>query len=105
VTRALFSRAAAGHACLVPPRDPRLRPALERALPAGSPGHDPGCRSDRSPWLFLFGDGEWHRVTVRAWWRDCLGRQVVQIEWHINGSTWEETYLFDNEKARPAWPG
>jgi hypothetical protein len=100
VTRALFSRAADGHACLVPPRDPRLRPALEVARPADSPGHDPGYRSDRSPWLFLFGDGEWHQVTVRAWWRDRLGREVVDIQWHIDGDTWEETYLASPERMR-----
>jgi hypothetical protein len=84
----------------MPPRDPRLRPALERALPADSPGHDPGYRSGRSPWLFLFGDGEWHQVTVRAWWRDRLGREVVDIQWHIDGDTWEETYLASPERMR-----
>jgi hypothetical protein len=39
-------------------------------------------------------------VTVRAWWRDRLGRQVVDIQWHIDGSTWEETYLASPERMR-----
>ena len=84
----------------MPPRDPRLCPALERALPADSPGRDPGYRTDRSPWLFLFGDREWHRVQARAWWRDRLGREVVQIEWHAAGSTWSESYLVDRTRMR-----
>jgi hypothetical protein len=85
----------------MPPRDPRLCPALERALPADSPGRDPGWRDGLDlPWRFLFGDHEWHPVAVRARWTDRHGRLVVQIEWHAAGSTWEETYLFDGEKAR-----
>jgi hypothetical protein len=83
----------------MPPRDPRLRPALERALP-GDSGIFDGYRDDNSPWRFLFGDGEWHPVSVRAWWTDRHGRTVVQVEWHAAGSTWEESYLFDEEKAR-----
>jgi hypothetical protein len=86
----------------MPPRDPRLCPALERALPADSPGHDPGYRPDRSPWLFLFGDGEWRPVSVRAWWRDRHGREVVQVEWHADGGTYGESYLADPEKMREA---
>jgi hypothetical protein len=84
----------------MPPRDPRLCPALERALPADSPGHDSGYRSDQSPWMFLFGDGEWHPVSARAWWTDRDGRGVVQIEWHADGSTWEETYLVDHARMQ-----
>jgi hypothetical protein len=84
----------------MPPRDPRLCPALERALPADSPGRDPGYRDDRSPWLFLFGDRQWHPVTVVAWWTDRHSREIVQIEWHIDGSTWDESYVFDAAKAR-----
>jgi len=84
----------------VPPRDPRLCPALERALPADSPGHDPGYRGERSPWLFLFGDGGRHPVTVRARWADRHGREVVEIEWHGGGDTWSEAYLADPERMR-----
>jgi len=64
----------------MPPRDPRLCPALDRALPCDSPGRDPGYRGERSPWLFLFGDRGWHPVTVRA-------REVVEVEWHGGGDT------------------
>jgi hypothetical protein len=85
----------------MPPRDPRLCPALEVARPVDPPGRDPGCRDGgNSPRLFLFGDGEWHRVSVRAWWHDRYGRQVVQVEFHADGSTYEETYLAEAEKMR-----
>lgn len=84
----------------MPPRDPRLCPALDRALPGDSGGHA-GYRPDaNAPWDFLFGDGQWHRVSVRAWWLDRLDRQVVLIEWHAAGSTWSETYLASAEKMR-----
>lgn len=84
----------------MPPRDPRLRPALERALPSGSPGRDPGYREDRSPYLFLFGDGGWHPVQARAWWRDKHGREVVQVEWSADGSTWGEAYVVNPAMMR-----
>lgn len=84
----------------MPPRDPRLCPALERALPADSPGRDPGYRDDRSPWLLLFGDREWHPVTVVAWWTDRHGKGVVQIEWHIDGSTYDESFIVDHSRMR-----
>jgi hypothetical protein len=86
----------------MPPRDPRLCPALERALPADSLGGDPGYRPDRSPWLFLFGDGEWHPVSVRAWQRDRHGREVVQVEWSADGSTWGGSYIADRSRMREA---
>lgn len=84
----------------MPPRDPKDRPALDRALPADSPGRDPGYRSDNSPWEFVFGDGEWHPVTVIAWWTDRHRRQVVQVEWHAEGSTWEESFVANPERMR-----
>jgi hypothetical protein len=48
--------------------------------------------------MFLFGDGYWHPVSVRARWRDRHGREVVQVEWSADGSTWGESYLADLEK-------
>lgn len=87
---------------LMPPRDLRLCPALEVALPADSPGHDPSYRPDRTLWEFLFGDGGWHTVTAVAWWTDRHGRPVVQIEWHAASSTWEETYIVDEGRMREA---
>lgn len=83
----------------MPPRDPRLCPALDRALP-GDSGIFLGYRDDNSPWRFVFGDHEWHPVSVRAWWTDRYGRSVVQVEWHINGSTYEESFVVDRERMR-----
>ena len=64
---------------------PDNRPALAPALPGDtSPGRDHGWRDgNRHRWLFLFGDGfdDWRPVTVRAWWADDSGREVVQVEW------------------------
>ncbi len=84
----------------MPPRDPRLCPALDRAMPADDvPGT---ARVPEWPerWLVLFGSGEWHPVRVRAWWTDRHGRRVVQVEWHADGSTWEGSYLADPDRMR-----
>lgn len=69
-------------------------------MPGDSPGIDRAWRPDSSPWEFLFGDGAWHLVRVTGWWLDKDGEQVVQIEWHADGSTWEESYLVDPVKLR-----
>lgn len=83
------------------PRDPRLRPALEVSWPADA---DPAAPARRgSGWdlrLVLFGDGEWHRVTVRAWRTDKAAREVIDVEWRAAGSTWSESYLFNAERVR-----
>jgi hypothetical protein len=85
----------------MPPRDPRLCPDLQRAMPADSPGHDPGWRDGLNlPWDVLFGDGYFHRVRARAWWHDRHGREVVEVEWSIGGGTFNETYLVDRERMR-----
>lgn len=88
----------------MPPDYPRNRPALETASPGDTtPGRDHGWRDgNRHRWLFRFGDGEWHPVTVRAWWADDLNREVVQIEFWDRGemATREGAYLFDPGKAR-----
>ena len=84
----------------MPPRDPRLCPALERALPADDvPG------TSRIPdWpelhLVLFGGGEWHPVSVRSWSTDRYGRTTIGVEWHIDGETWGESYLVDRDRIR-----
>jgi hypothetical protein len=83
----------------MPPRDAKPCPALERALP-GDSGIFDGYRDDQSPWRFLFGDGEWGLVSVRAWWNDRHGRQVVQVEWSADGSTWGESYIVDRGRMR-----
>lgn len=84
----------------MPPRDPRKCPALERALPADDlPGstHVPGWPERR---LVLFGDGEWHPVSVTAWRRDREGAVVIDVEWYADGSGWSESYRYDGERVR-----
>lgn len=85
----------------MPPRDPRLCPALKRSMPGDSvPGGE--IRFTRDPWLILFGDGQWHQVEVRAWRKDRHGRVVVDIEWRIQGEMWGESYVADAERMREA---
>lgn len=77
----------------MPPRDPRLCPDLERAIPSDTvPG---SSRVPERPELYevLFGDGEWHLVSVRAWRLDWHGRRVIHVSWSAEGSTWNESYL------------
>jgi hypothetical protein len=85
----------------VPP-SPRNSPALGVAKPGDTTRRDTGWHRDDSEtgWVMLFGDGQWHPVDVRAWWADDRGRQVVQVAWHAEMSTWIEAYLFDPAKAR-----
>lgn len=83
----------------MPPRDPRLCPALERALPADDVRGGP-YRADGQRWLVLFGDGDWHPVTVRAWRKDRYGRDVIGIEWHAALETWGESYVAEPGKIR-----
>jgi hypothetical protein len=90
-----------GYMYLMPPRDARLCPSLEPALPAGSVGAT-GQRIGRQPREMLFGDGQWHFVTVRSWWKDRHGRTVVKVEWSIGGETYGESYLADPERIREA---
>ena len=86
----------------VPPRDPKLCPALERALPADAvPGSSVTC-SPPDRLLVLFGDGFWHPVSVRARRRDRHGRDVIAVEWHIEGETFGEAYLVNPERVREA---
>ena len=48
----------------------------------------------------LFGDGEWHPVSVRSWGTDRYGRTTIGVEWHIDGETWGESYLAIPERMR-----
>ena len=81
----------------MPPRDHRLRPA--RALPRDS-GTFRGYRADGGRLLVLFGDHEWHPVRALARWTDRQGREVVQLEWFADASTWQESYLVSAERMR-----
>jgi hypothetical protein len=85
----------------VPHLYPRDRPALERAMPADDvPGGQ--YRADRRTWLVLFGDGDWHPVTVKAWRADRRGREVVDIEfWDAAElATRTGSYVVDRQKVR-----
>lgn len=85
----------------MPPSDPRYRPALERALPSDT--IDNGTwKGEGIPASVLFGDGEWHEVTIVARWSDRHGREVVQLSWHAAGTGWSESYLADAERIREA---
>jgi hypothetical protein len=86
----------------MPPRDARLCPALERALPGDSDQDPPDYRRVMRPYEILFGDGEWHPVTIRARWSDKAGRLVVKVEWSAAGERWTETYIAEREKVREA---
>lgn len=86
------------------PPSPRNSPALEAAKPGDTTRRDTGWHRDESEtgWEMLFGDGEWHPVDVRAWWTDDRGRDVVQIEWRAELSTFGGSFLADPEKMREA---
>lgn len=87
----------------MPPVDSRLRPDLTRALPGDDlpPGEDDGHRSVGELCEVMFGDGGWRDVMLLAWRRDRLGRWVAQLEWHAQGATWTENYIYDPERIRP----
>jgi hypothetical protein len=84
----------------MPPRDPRLCPALELA-DVGDPTVA-GYRLDGDVWKVMFEEDpeRWDDATVVAWWKDGSGRQVVQLRWHAAGSTWAEAYLADGRRMR-----
>jgi hypothetical protein len=48
----------------------------------------------------MFGDGQWHPVTLLSWRRDRLRRWVAQVEWFAAGGTWTETYVYSPERMR-----
>jgi hypothetical protein len=86
----------AGTGLFMPP-SPRNSPALTPTESRDTTRENIGWHRDESPtgWEMLFGDGEWHSVDVRAWWLDDRGRQVVQIEWFAELTTWGGTFLAD----------
>lgn len=89
------------------PPSPRNSPALEVARPGDTTRRDTGWHRDDSAtgWEMLFGDHEWHPVDVRAWWTDDCGREVVQIYWHAEMSTWYGSFLANRDRMREAEPG
>jgi hypothetical protein len=84
----------------VPPRDPRLRPALEVARPADDVPGSTHVLDWPEPWLVLFGSGEWRTVRVRQRGRDVRGAEVIGVEWFIDGEAWSGSYVADPEKMR-----
>jgi hypothetical protein len=85
------------------PPSPRNRPALEvaRSRDSRRPG-DHGWHRDESEtgWEMMFGDGGWRLVDVRAWWTDDRGRDVVQIYWAAELSTWTGEFVADVQKMQ-----
>ena len=67
------------------------------ALP---PGGNDSYRHVGEACEVLFTDGLWHTAMLLCWRRDRLGRQVAQVEFHADGSTWIESYLYSPEKMR-----
>lgn len=63
----------------MPPRDPRLCPALDRALPADDVPGSTVVLDWPERVLVLFGDGEWHPVRIRSWCEDNRGRTVAHV--------------------------
>ena len=55
-------------------------------------------RPDNSAWLVLFGNGKWRVMMVKAWRKDRVGRDVVDVEFWAQGSTWSEAYVVDPKK-------
>lgn len=86
----------------MPPHDPRLCPDLVRALPGDDlpPGSANGYRAVGKTCEALFGDGNWDDVKLVSWRRDRRGRWVAVLEWHAQGGTWTESYLYDAERMR-----
>jgi hypothetical protein len=91
---------------VMPPRDPRLRPALERALPGDlKPGTTRVCDFPE-PWSIQFGGEakEWHDVSVRAWAADNRRREVIDVEWFTpDGFAWSESFVAERAKMRKRW--
>jgi hypothetical protein len=85
----------------MPPRDPRQQPDLEEGKPADDIPGGP-YRRDGNVQLILFGgqDPEWRPVRILAWREDRHGREVIDVEWHLDGETWGGTYIADREKIR-----
>lgn len=89
----------------MPPADPRLSPDLEPSRPADLRPGSTRVTDWPEPWAFQFGGSsrQWCNVSVRAYSADTRGRELVDIEWHIDGFTWSGTYVTDHAKMRKRW--
>lgn len=87
----------------MPSADPKLCPALERALPDDiRPGSSEPVLFPE-PWKILFGDGEMHNASVTGRAAAAGGREVVQVEWSARGELWSEWYYAVGAKMARRW--
>jgi hypothetical protein len=92
---------------MMPPTDPKLRPALERVKPDDMrPGSSEPVLFPE-PWKILFGDGEMHNVSVTGRAAAVAGREVVrevvQVEWSARGERWTGWYYTVGAKMIKRW--
>lgn len=87
----------------MPPADSKLRPALERVKPDDMrPGSSEPVLFPE-PWKILFGDGEWHDVSVTGRAAATGGREVIQVEWSARGELWTGWYFAAGAKMEKRW--
>lgn len=92
----------------MPPRDPKLCPALKRALPGDYAPGSVRVLDWPERWECEFGEtGEngdpvWRVIRVRSRARNLDGRETILAEWDAGGSTWTEWYQVDAERMREA---
>ena len=84
----------------MPPTDPRLRPRLERALPADRVPGTTQVLDWPEIWDVEFGSGEWRSVHVRARAQDRQGREVLDVENYVAGGTWLDSLVADPSRMR-----
>lgn len=87
----------------MPPRDPRLCPALEVARPDDFTGVRREPVPFPEPWLMEFGSGEWREVSVTSRWFRTDGREIVQVDWVADDWHGSETYWASRDQMRPRW--
>jgi hypothetical protein len=87
----------------MPPADPKLCPDLERVQPGDiRPGSSEPVLFPE-PWKILFGDGEWHDVSVTGRAAADGGREAVQVTWSARGELWTGWYRVDRAKMIRRW--
>jgi hypothetical protein len=91
----------------MPPQDPRLCPDLETALPGDRQHGTTSVCEAPEPWSIQFGGStqEWHDVHVVARAADVRGREVIDVEWYIEGLAWTGSYVAERGKMRKRWLG
>jgi hypothetical protein len=94
----------------MPPRDPKLRPALEVARPGDFKGARHELAPFPEPWRILFGresdssqEDKWQNANVTGRWYTPDGREIVNVEWSARGERWTETYFAVEAKMIKRW--